>query len=205
MLALLASLASTAWAESPYADLQVSVHAGLIQPVLLRGFNAAADVRYKRLVLTYSHGEGLDLTRTPGVLPEAQRDAGVRVRMPWTTGFGVGAQVVDELQVLVDFKAHRFEVDTGLDPASYTTLTVGAEVGYRLFVWEGLFVHPVVRFWPNVWTSQPAGFALETEAGAFRHDPLSQGVGGLFGNVLLGWAFDVEGKRDTFTLIQGRR
>src|SRR5262245_14734044 len=46
--------------------VQLAFHSGLTQPLLLRGFNAAVDVRYKRLIVTYSHGEGLELTRFLG-------------------------------------------------------------------------------------------------------------------------------------------
>lgn len=204
---MLASLVATASAqEGPaYPDLQIAFHAGLLQPVLLRGFNAAADVRIGRLVLSYSHGEGLDLTGVGGVLPDEQRELGVRVREPWTTGFGVGATLVDELYVMADFKVHRIEVDTGLDVRGYSTVTLGGEIGYRLFVWEGLYVSPVVRYWPNIWTSAPGGFELTTEAGTFQHDPLPQGFGGLFANVLVGWAFDVKGERRSKTLFGNRR
>ena len=203
VLALLAPALAQPTASSRYPDLQVAVHGGLLQPLLLNGFNAAVDVRIKRFIFSYSHGEGLDLTGVAGLPPE-QEELGVRVRMPYTTGFGVGVSLIDELYVMADFKVHGFEVDTGLDPARYTTITLGGEVGYRLFVWEGLFVSPVVRYWPNVWTSAPGGFALQTSAGSFQHDPMSQGAGGLFANVLIGWAFDMKGKRRTTTLIRPR-
>ncbi|MEN0063117.1 MAG: hypothetical protein AAGA48_13260 [Myxococcota bacterium] len=198
------SLAMAA-SPSPYPELQIAVHGGLVQPLLVRGFNAAVDVRAGRFVASYSHGEGLDFTRTPGVLPDAQREVGVTVRQPWTTGFGIGASVVDELTVLVDFKVHRIEVDTGLDVAAYSTVTLGGEVGYRLFVVDNFFIHPVVRFWPTIATTAPNGFQLETEAGAFQHDPLPVGAGSFFANVLVGYAFDVKGTRRTFTLFGKKR
>ncbi|MEO0605933.1 MAG: hypothetical protein AAF211_31180 [Myxococcota bacterium] len=201
---MIASLISLALADAPdYPDLQVAFHAGLLQPTLLRGFNAAADVRVGRFVASYSHGEGLDLTRVG--LPAEQRAAGVQLRVPWTTGFGIGATLVDELYVLADFKVHRAEVDTGIDVRAYSTVTIGAEVGYRLFVWEGFYVSPVVRYWPNVWTSAPGGFAIETDAGTFQHDPIQQGARGLFANVLVGWAFDVRGERRSRTLFGSRK
>src|SRR5687767_8984669 len=43
--------------------VQLTFHFGLIQPIVMRGFNAAVDVRYKRLLLSYSHGHGLDASR----------------------------------------------------------------------------------------------------------------------------------------------
>ena len=85
------------------------------------------------------------------------------------------------------------EVDTGLSPEAYTTVTLGGEIGYRLFVWEGLYVCPVIRYWPNVWSSAPDGLALSTAAGDWQHDPMEQGYSGLFANVLIGWDFDLSG------------
>ena len=37
----------------------------------------------------------------------ARQEGGATLREPWTTGFGVGAVLVDELHLLVDFKVHR--------------------------------------------------------------------------------------------------
>jgi hypothetical protein len=64
------------------------------------------DVRYKRLLLTYSHGAGLDVSSLANATEKA---AGMVIREPWTTGGGVGAILVDELWVLADLKAHHFE------------------------------------------------------------------------------------------------
>lgn len=210
VLTLLSVSSSLSWADEPasagprYPEAQLAFHGGLLQPLFLRGFNGAVDVRINRLVLSYSHGEGLDLTNVAGSLPEAQRDAGVSVDVPWTTGFGIGATLIDELYVMADFKAHRYEVDTRLETAAYTTFTVGAEVGYRLFVWEGLYLCPVIRYWPNVGSTAPEGFALTSSAGTFQHDPLRQGFNGLFANLLVGWSFDVRGERRSRTLIPSK-
>jgi hypothetical protein len=141
---------------------ELMFHAGLLQPLLLNGFNAAVDLRVERLVLTYSHGEGLEL-------PDG-------VELPFTTGGGAGLTLYKELYVLGDLKVHRYE----LPQDRYTTLTVGAELGYRLPVWKGLTVTPVVRYWPNVWNNAPADL-----------EPIEQGWHGLFANVLVGWAFDL--------------
>ncbi|MEL6346346.1 MAG: hypothetical protein AAFV53_24760 [Myxococcota bacterium] len=187
------------------SNVQLAFHAGLLQPILTDGFNAAVDLRFDRVILSYSHGEGLDLSGVPGILPADQRDLGVTVEMPWTTGGGVGWRIVDELYVMADVKVHGFEVDAGLDVSSYTTVTVGGEVGYRLFLWEGFYISPVIRYWPTVWSSAPDGFRIQTDAGTFQHDPLPQGVNGVFANVLVGWSFDVRGKRRTYTVIDDER
>ncbi len=169
--------------------VQISFHAGLLQPLLLHGFNAAADVRVDRLIFSYSHGEGLDLT---DLQTDAEKKSGQETREPWTTGGGVGLLLIDELYVLADLKVHRFELASGVDEAKYTTVTVGGEIGWRFFVWKGLHVAPVVRFWPNVWDSAPdSGVALRMRDGSItHHDPLKQGASGVFANVLVGWAFE---------------
>ncbi len=170
------------------------MHGGLLQPLLLSGFNAAFDVRHRRLVASYSHGEGLDLSRF-SLTPE-QRRQGARVSMPWTTGFGVGATFVDELYGLIDLKAHRVQVDSGAEARAYTTLTVGAEVGYRAFLGEIFFLTPVVRWWPTVHSTE-GPFTLAGPAGPLEHSPLPQGADGWFVNLLVGAAFDVRGRRRT--------
>ena len=170
---------------------QLGFHYGLLQPILLKGFNAAVDLRMGRLVLSYSHGASLDLTRTSRTATE--KAAGLGIRAPYSTGFGVGVVLIDELYVMADFKLHHFELDIGADRASYSTITVGAELGWRFFVWRGLYVSPVVRYWPNVWTSAPdGGVVLDPGDGApLVHHPVKQGASGLFANLLIGWAFDL--------------
>ncbi|MCU0657047.1 MAG: hypothetical protein MUF64_17850 [Polyangiaceae bacterium] len=172
---------------------QLSFHYGLLQPLLLRGFNAAVDLRLGRLVLSYSHGQGLDVGRAPGTLTAEETRAGTRAIVPYSTGGGIGFTLLDELYVMADFKAHRYELSAGSEISRYTTVTVGAEVGWRFFLWRGLHITPVVRYWPNVWTSAPEqGVKVRTRQGTdLLHQPISQGSGGFFANVLLGWAFDL--------------
>jgi hypothetical protein len=178
-------------ARAPAA--QLGFHYGLTQPLLLHGFNAAVDLRLGRFVASYSHGQGLDYSRAPGALNAAEERAGLRVVAPYSTGGGVGVTLFDELYVMADFKVHRFEVDAGAGRRYYTTATVGGELGYRFFLWKGLHVAPVLRFWPNVWSDAPSdGVAVPTrDGGELRHRPLKQGAGGFFANVLVGWAFDL--------------
>ncbi len=169
--------------------LQLAFHWGHSQPILLHGFNAAADVRYKRLVLTYSHGVGLDTT---SLLNATERNAGMTLHEPWTTGGGVGILLVDELWVLVDLKVHHFEAETRLERRSYTNVTLGGEIGWRYFLWKGLNVGVVARYWPQIHSSAGNGVAMHDASGkTFVHAPQQQGYGGFFGNVLLGWAFDL--------------
>jgi hypothetical protein len=169
--------------------VQLGFDFGLNQPILMHGFNAAVDVRYKRLVLTYSHGQGLDST---WALSDSEKAAGMTLREPYTTGGGIGVVLIDELWVLADFKVHHFEADTPLDHAAYTNVTIGGEIGWRYFIWKGFNVALVARYWPNVYSSAGSGITLHDASGRpFFHEPMQQGYGGFFGNVLVGWAFDL--------------
>lgn len=166
--------------------VQLAFHYGLIQPMLFGGFNAAVDLRHGPFVLTYSHGEGLDYSASPELGLEAQEaDAGMTLRSPWTTGGGIGVVLMDELYVLLDVKGHRYEAALGGEQVEYTTVSVGGELGWRFFVWHGLFAQPMLRFWPNVWTSLPGG---SVELAGVRHEAKNLGA---FANVSIGWAFDL--------------
>lgn len=167
---------------------QLAFHYGVLQPLLLGGFNAAVDVRHGRFVATISHGQGLTLPTT--TLDRSQRDADVEARLDWSTGFGLGAVLVDELYALVDFKIHDVSVMHDEGTLEYRTVTVGLELGYRLFLWRGLNVTLALRYWPNVHTGiDRDGERLGTSD--VVHSPVEQGAKGFFANVLIGWAFDV--------------
>ncbi len=169
--------------------VQLAFHYGLSQPILAHGFNAAVDVRYRRLILTYSHGQGLDyaLGRT-----DAERAAGMQLLLPVTTGGGIGVLLLDELWVLGDVKLHHFDVSLGTEHASYDVVTVGAEIGWRFFVWKGFNIGLVGRYWPNVWSSAQSGIVFHDASGhELVHHPAQQGTSGFLANALIGWAFDL--------------
>lgn len=169
--------------------VQLGFNYGLNQPILLHGFNAAVEVRYQRLVLTYSHGQGLDYTPFENSL---EKSAAARIAVPYSTGGGIGVVIIDELWALADFKVHHYEVETAVDHPSYTTVTVGAELGWRFFVWKGFNIAVVARYWPNVFSSSGSGVTIHLPNGKTAVDPPdSQGFSGFLGNVLVGWAFDL--------------
>jgi hypothetical protein len=176
--------------------LELSIHSGLTQPIFLRGVNLAIDVRYGRFVASYSHGYHLVFSNAPGALTASEEAADLRVYAPYSTGGGVGMTLIDELYVMADLKLHHFEASAGAAQQQYSTVTVGGEVGWRFFVWKGLHVTPVVRYWPTVWDDQPVGgLRIATrDGGEVMHAPMQQGVSGWFANVLIGWAFDLGGR-----------
>ena len=138
--------------ESPYT-LRPSVMAGLLQWVAFGGANVAAQLKVGRVVFEYSHGQALDLAYlSTATLKPQEREEGVGVRMPWTTGGGAGLQLTPSLHALVELKAHRFEI-TAKDRnqiARYTSFTAGVGVFYDVYLAGGFFIQPVVRWWPTV-------------------------------------------------------
>src|SRR5262249_20753367 len=89
---------------------------GLTQWILFRGGNVAFEYDTGRLAVEVSHGQGLDFDQIGGFAKSAEeRRAGAHVRVPWTTGFGAGVRILPDLVVLLEFKAHHYEV-RGMDP-----------------------------------------------------------------------------------------
>lgn len=173
------------WAPRSYDHWQAGLHFGLSQPLLLGGFNVAADAHHGRWVFEYSHGMWLDYNRVESVmLTQSEQDASLDLDSPWTTGFGIGYRVLDELYPMIEFKAHHYTASVEDDERRYTTISIGPALAHRLFLIDGLFVNTYVRYWPNVWSSRPH---LEFGSG-LRHDPVDLG---LFANLSVGYALDL--------------
>jgi len=178
------------WAPSDVKQVQAGVNFGLLQ-LALGGFNVAGEVRYRRLWLEYSHGMELTLNDLRGYgLSHAERTQNVHVFVPYTTGFGVGVTLVDELWLGVEFKTHRYEVNAPGGPvANYQTYSVGPVLGYKAFIWKGLYANGYARYWPNVASTLPGDkIVLAGSAGSVTHAAHDFGV---FANVSIGYAFEL--------------
>jgi len=172
-------------------ERKFSVMAGLSQWLLFRGGNLAVEYKTGRFAFEISHGQGLDLNQVGGfALSSAERDMGTRVRVPWTTGFGVGYRVTENLHLLVEFKAHHYEVrdSGGSDTVGYTTFSIGPGAFYSIYLTKGLFLQPNLRFWPNVASTLDHDRATITrcDGTSYQHEAHDFGV---FGNVNLGYSF----------------
>lgn len=168
----------------------MGVNFGLLQ-LALGGSNVAGEVRYRRLWLEYSHGMDLTLNDLGGFgLSRAERQQGLHVFVPYTTGFGVGVTLVDEVWLGVEVKSHRYEVNApGGAVSSYQTYSVGPVLGYKAFIWKGLYANGYARYWPNVASTLADNqIALAGRAGTVTHTAHDFG---LFANVSLGYAFDL--------------
>lgn len=127
------------------------------------GFNAEANLFLNRLVFDYSHGISLNLYNDQ--LEEGDDKAqGLDIRIPWTTGFGLGYRFNDWLNLRVEPKWHRFELMTSTDGeqarntlGEYTTFTLGLGLyaNWMPFknksnILKGLMIAPNIRWWPRV-------------------------------------------------------
>lgn len=163
---------------------------GLMQWTLFGGANIAAQLKVGRVAIEYSHGQALDFNRVESItLTQDERDAKVQLSMPWTTGGGVGLQITPELHVLLEAKLHRYEV-RGFDrneSTSYTSFTLGPGAFYDIYLVEGLFLQPSLRWWPTVASTYDDDATFAAPSGTRyrheRHDLLP------FVNVSLGWTF----------------
>jgi hypothetical protein len=178
------------WAASDAKEVQVGVNFGLLQ-LGLGGFNVAGEVRYRRFWFEYSHGVDLKLNDLGGFsMTSTERAQDLRIVVPYTTGFGVGVTLLDELWLGVELKTHRYEVNAPGGPVtSYQTYSVGPVLGYKLFVYKGLFANAYARYWPNVASTLDHNeVALSGANGTVEHSAHDFNV---FANVSIGYAFDL--------------
>ncbi len=181
-----ATLGATPAAAPQHQELAVMLGLG---QWALGGANVAAQTHFGRLALEYSHGQGVHLSNAGFLMNSSEKAAGADVRMPWTTGLGIGLLVTRNLRVLVEFKANHYQLQGG-DPSSrleYTTYTIGPGLFYEIRLWRGLFLQPSIRWWPTVASTFQKGSTLRNAAGA--PVAIAEHSSGVFPNVNLGWEF----------------
>jgi hypothetical protein len=137
-----------------------SVLAGLIQPLALRGGNIEVNYTTKRMIFDYSHGFNLKPPSAGNFKTQH-----VELKLPVTTGFGIGYRITSFLDIRFEPKLHSFEVYHKGDEKTvankikdYKTFTLGAGMYYRYFpfrnntntVMQGITTTASVRWWPNV-------------------------------------------------------
>ncbi|WP_394850182.1 hypothetical protein LZC95_22330 [Pendulispora brunnea] len=174
-----------------YPRGEIGVNFGLIQPIFAHGFNIAGEFRYQRLWLEYSHGQSLDYSACASMcLTSDERNAGLSVKSPYTTGFGVGFILIDDVWLGLEFKTHRYEVGAPSgDQVRYQTYSIGPVLGWRFFVVRGLYIDLYARYWPNIANTLPNGewaVAASGDRPASTHQAHNLGV---FANASIGWAF----------------
>ena len=152
------------YSQGQRLDNRVNVLFGLGQ-LTQRGFNVEGNVFYRRLTFDYSHGVSLDLPNSQ--LQGVDKQQGLAVHLPWTTGFGVGYRFTNWLNLRAEPKWHRFELYYDGEPQKdntlikdYTTFTLGLGLYANLCpfkrqsnFFKGIMISPNVRWWPTVSTS----------------------------------------------------
>ncbi|MEL6191290.1 MAG: hypothetical protein AAFR66_04540 [Bacteroidota bacterium] len=154
-------------AQSNQTPTRVNVVFGIGQ-VIQEGFNVEGNLFVKRFVFEYSHGVSLFLSNSQ--LEEGpEKEQGLEVNIPWTTGFGVGYRINDWLNIRVEPKWHSFELfpeggSNGGGPplGDYTTFTLGLGLylnwlpfkNHNSFL-KGIMLVPNLRWWPRLSSSLP--------------------------------------------------
>lgn len=203
----LLSLPSRAKAQDSFHNSdRLSIVFGLSQ-LALGGGNVELAYHTKRMVFAWSHGFSLEFDGA--ARSKEWVEQGIRARMPWTTGFGVGLRATENLDLRLEVKRHAFEVfpeGAAAQPITlYQTTTVGIGSYYRWYpfgssagVARGLVVVPSVRYWPSVGSTLPGDsirFVHPVTGQTIVHRAAEQGIpgtGGLFANVSVGYTLRPE-------------
>jgi len=162
---------------------------GVSQPLILKGGNIEVNYLTDKWVFEYSHGWDLDLNASPDeqALTETERNQGLKIKVPYSTGGGVGYRFTPEFNLRLEFKQHEFHAANGQDQTiKYTTqdLGLGAYYFYQPFQNQKFLIIPSIRYWPTVNTTLAGDAVTFTNGDEHKaHDF------GLFGNVSLGWQF----------------
>ena len=137
-----------------------SVLAGLIQPLVLSGGNIEVNYTTKRMIFDYSHGFNLNPPSTGDF-----KDQNVELKLPISTGFGIGYRINSFLDIRFEPKLHTFEVYYKNEPKTdankikeYNTFTLGVGLYYRYFPFrnseskflQGITTSASIRWWQNV-------------------------------------------------------
>jgi hypothetical protein len=137
-----------------------SILAGLIQPLALGGGNVEVNYTTKRMIFDYSHGFNLN---PPSVGDFKTQN--IVLKLPITTGFGIGYRINSFLDIRFEPKLHSFEVYYKDDEKTnankikdYKTFTLGVGLYYRYFPFrnsnskflQGITTTASIRWWQNV-------------------------------------------------------
>lgn len=144
---------------------RVSVLAGLIQPMVLKGGNVEVTYFTKRMSFDYSHGFLLNMSGAT-VVGDA-KDQKLAYHLPYSTGFGIGYRFTSFFDIRVEPKMHSWEVYYDGETQnqnnlikSYKTYSVGLGAYYRYMPFhkkdnwlQGITTSTSARWWPNVGSS----------------------------------------------------
>ena len=151
---------------------KLTVVTGLSQPLLLGGFNLAANYTTNCWVFEYSHGMNLNYSGV--ALKPAYRDNLVSLKSPYSTGAGAGmrlfAKPIISMDLRAEAKVHEYEAQ--LNDAlfiEYTNFDLGAGLytqirpfGKKSNALKGFVIEPSLRYWANVGSTLEKDFQYVT-------------------------------------------
>lgn len=168
-----------------------SILSGLIQPVLLQGFNAAGTYFGEKFTFEYSHGMYL---KYPSFV---RKDNGLTyLNSLYSTGPGVGYRFRKTLDLRFEVKVHQY--DAGLSETQsvkYTNLDCGFGLYSRRYIFrkkenglKAFFLEHSFRYWQNIYSTLENGEIeyVDDEGKSRVHKPHNIGF---FYNLSLGYTF----------------
>jgi len=185
---------------------RISILAGLIQPIVLKGPNFEINYFTKKLSFDYSNGFNLDMAGST-ITGDAKTQKLV-YHLPYTLGVGVGYRFTSFFDVRVEPKVHSWEVyydgetqnKTNLIKA-YKTYTLGLGAYYRYFPFkkkeswlQGITTSSSFRWWPNVGSSLTDNqftylSKLTNKNETLKASNIGMGGSAFFVNVAIGYTF----------------
>lgn len=187
-LALAALIFLSIWIPAGQAQAgELAMGFGVWQPIAFKGFNAEVDYLTEKWVFEYSHGMNLDISAFQPALTSIEKNQGLKIKAPYSTGFGIGYRFTEAFNLRIEFKEHKFEVQHPNGEAiSYINrdIGIGAYYFWRPMANSGFVVTPSLRFWPTLNSTLPSDGHVFSNGDT--HKPHSFNF---FGNVTLGWIF----------------
>ncbi|MCE3009628.1 MAG: hypothetical protein LW875_03330 [Proteobacteria bacterium] len=188
-MVLIAAVMASTRSASAEPKQGLSVAAGLTQPLLFQGANIEIAYKTGRMMYEFSNGFNLKLHKFESSLTSEEKDEKLKLTLPWTTGIAVGYFLTDTIALALEASAHRYDVEIpGGEKASYTTYSVGPGLFYTKHFGENFFIQPVLRYWPNVGSSEDGDKVGIKRANNSTYDHQVHEFG-LFANIRAGWTF----------------
>lgn len=167
----------------------LSLATGLTQPLLFQGANVEVSYRTGRMMYEFSNGFNLKLHKFEPSLTTQEKNEKMKLTLPWTTGFAIGYFLTDTIALALEASMHRYDVEIpGGQKASYTTYSVGPGLFYTKYFGENFFLQPVLRYWPNVGSSENGNKVgiKRADNSTYEHQVHEFGF---FANIRAGWTF----------------
>ncbi len=160
---------------------------GTNQPLLFKGYNVEIQYMTDNWVFEYSHGWELKLHEFKDSMTKEEVDQNLKIRLPWTTGGGVGYRITKAFHAALEYKVHEFDVNHPTDASfKYQTQTLGIGFYYswKPFADKGFTIVPAIRYWPTIANNLSGGKKVFSNGEV--HEPHKFDFAP---NIKVGWTF----------------